>query len=277
MTEMLKKHGVKGKKREPVTTPRRSFMCDENRQGFTLLEILIAIFIFAVVLSIIYSSFLGTSRVVNETENEAEIYSMARITLDRMLEDLESVYVPQNQEPAEPDDEEVTGAEFVGDDTEIDGRPADSLRFLSRAHIVFSEEDQPSGTAAIEYYVKESEEEEGEEQEGHFVLFRSDTPEQEEAPGKGTGGLVLCDKLVSIDFTYYDAEGDEHDSWDTTAEAFEGRIPNMVSISLELENTRDPEAPYKFFTTVAIPMGGEAKKAEDNEGKEGKAQPAKHV
>ena len=274
---MLEKDGVNEKKREPVTTPRRSSMCGENRYGFTLLEILIAIFIFAVVLSIIYSAFLGTSRVINETEEEAEIYSMARITLDRMLDDLESLYVPQNPaEPTEPDSDKVTGADFVGEDKELDGRPADSLRFMSRAHIVFSEEDRPSGTAAIEYYVKESDDEE-EGEEPHFVLFRSDTPELEEVPGKGTGGLVLCEKLVSIDFTYYDAEGDEHDSWDTTAEAFEGRIPSMVSISLELENTRDPEAPYKFFTTVAIPMGGEAKKAEGNEGKEAKTQPAKHV
>ena len=272
---MSEKDGVKGKRREPVTTPRRSPTCGENRHGFTLIEILVAIFIFGVVLSTIYSSFLGTSRVVNETEYEAEIYGMARITLDRMLEDLESVYVPRDLKPAEPDGEQVTGADFIGDNTEINGRPADSLRFLSRAHIVFSEEDQPSGTAVIEYYVKETEEEE--EKEGHFVLFRSDTPEQETVPSKGTGGLVLCDKLVSIDFTYYDAAGDEYDSWDTTAGAFEGTIPSMVSISLELENRRDPEAPYKFFTTAAIPMGREAKKAEGNEREEARARPANPV
>jgi general secretion pathway protein J len=233
-------------------------MYSKNQRGFTLLEILIAVFIFGIVLSTIYSSFVGTSRVVNETEYEADLYSMARIALQRMHEDLESVYVPKNPEPAESDEENVAVGDFVGDDREIDGRDADSLRFLSRAHIVFSEEDQPSGTAEIEYYVKQSDDED----ESHFVLYRSDTPELEEPPGEGTGGLVLCEKLISIDFTYYDEKGDEYDNWDSTAEAFEGKIPSMVSISLELENKRDVEAPYKFFTTVAIPMGGEAKGAE---------------
>jgi general secretion pathway protein J len=233
-------------------------MCSENQHGFTLLEILIAVFIFGIVLSTIYSSYLGTSRVVNETEYEADLYSMARIALDRMHEDLESVYVSHNPEPAESDEDDVTSAGFVGDDEEIDGRDADSLRFLSRAHIVFTEEDQPSGTAAIEYYVKESEE------EGHFILYRSDTPELEDPPTQGTGGLVLCEKLHSIDFTYFDAEGETHDNWDSTAEAFEGEIPSMVSILLELENKQNPEAPYKFFTSVTIPMGGKATDVESD-------------
>jgi len=233
-----------------------SLMYSRHQSGFTLLEILIAVFIFGVVLSTIYSSYVGTSRIVNETEYQADIYSMARITLDRMHEDLESLYIPQNPKPAESDEDKVTGADFVGVDTEIDGRDADSLRFPSRAHIVFSEEDRPSGTAEIEYYVEQNEE------EGCFVLYRSDTPEMEEPPSKGTGGLVLCEKLLSIDFTYYDAEGEEYDKWDSTAEAFEGKIPSMISITLELENKLDDEAPYKFLTTVAIPMGGEAKDAE---------------
>jgi general secretion pathway protein J len=224
--------------------------------GFTLLEILIAMFIFGIVLSTIYSSYVGTSTIIDETEYQADIYRMARVALERMYEDLESIYVPQNPEPEESDDDNMTGADFVGDDREIDGRDADSLRFVSRAHIVFSEEDQPSGTAEIEYYVEQNEE------ESHFVLYRSDTPEMEEPPSKGTGGLVLCEKLLSIDFTYYDADGGEYDNWDSTSEAFEGKIPTRVSISLEFENKLDAEAPYKFFTTVAIPMGGEIKQEE---------------
>jgi general secretion pathway protein J len=252
---MLEKDRLWVKRAEPVTTLRYASAFGRNQDGFTLVEILIAVFIFGVVLSTIYSSFLGTSRVVNETEYEADIYSMARIALERMHEDLESIYVPKNPESAESDEDSVTVGDFLGDDKEIDGRDADSLRFLSRAHIVFSEEDQPSGTAEIEYYVKQSED----ENESHFVLYRSDTPELEEPPGEETGGLVLCEKLRSIDFTYYDEKGDEYDNWDSAAEAFEGKIPSMVSISLELENKRDVETPYKFFTTVAIPMGGKAK------------------
>ncbi|MBW1614275.1 MAG: prepilin-type N-terminal cleavage/methylation domain-containing protein, partial [Deltaproteobacteria bacterium] len=53
-----------------------------NPSGFTLAEILIAIFLFAVVLTTIYTSYTGTFRVVDETESQAEIYRMARIAME---------------------------------------------------------------------------------------------------------------------------------------------------------------------------------------------------
>jgi general secretion pathway protein J len=222
-----------------------------NRTGFTLVEILIAVFIFGIVITTIYTSYTGTSRVVNETEYQADIYRMARITLERIHEDLESVYITQGAdgEPSGLDEENGGASDFIGEDAEINGRDADSLRFTSRAHVVFSERDQVTGTAEIEYYISENDE------QGHLVLYRSDTPELAAAPREGTGGLVLCEKLASVNFTYYDANWEEHTNWDSTAEGFKDTIPKLVSVSLEFQNQLDPEAPFKFFTTVALPMG----------------------
>ncbi len=222
-------------------------LCGENRFGFTLLEILIAMFIFAVVLSTIYTSYTGTFRIVNETESQADIYGMARVALERIQEDLESVYIPKDAKSPES----VEDSPFVVEDKEIKGRSADSLRFISRAHLVFSEQEQASGTAEIDYYVKEDEEGEG------LVLYRADTPAFQEKPEEGTGGLVLCDSLISVNFTYYDDEGEEHDDWYSTSEEFEDKIPKMVSVKLEFENSTDIEAPFTFMTSVALPLGQE--------------------
>ena len=176
---------------------------------------------------------------------------MARITLERMHEDLESGYMTQHPEPSGLDEDTDRASDFVGEDTAINGRDADSLRFTSRAHVAFSERDRGSGAAEIQYYVEENAEKDD------FVLYRSDTPEFAEPPSEGTGGLVLCEELLSVNFTYYDANGEAHDNWNSTTEAFKDRIPKMVSISLAFENKRYPEAPYKFLTTVTLPMGGE--------------------
>jgi general secretion pathway protein J len=218
-----------------------------NPKGFTLLEILIAMFIFAVVLSTIYSSYTGTHRIMDETESQADIYMMARVSLERMQEDLESVYhiPPKGDKPPESDKEE--GA-FVGEDNEIEGRSTDSLHFVSRAHLVFSEQEQSSATAEIAYYVKENEEEEG------FILYRSDSPTFQEEPEEETGGLVLCDSLMSVNFTYYDEEGEEYDNWDSTSDEFKHKVPKRVSIELEFENSTDPERPFSFMTSVALPL-----------------------
>ncbi|OEU53343.1 MAG: hypothetical protein BA872_06855 [Desulfobacterales bacterium C00003060] len=220
-----------------------------DTKGFTLLEILIAMFIFAVVLSTIYTSYTGTFRIINETEYEADVYGMARISLERMLEDLESVCVSQYPESAESDDNRAQVFEFVGEDREIKGRSSDDLRFTSMAHLVFSEQDQVLGTAKIGYHVRENDEEEA------LVLYRTDVPAVVVACGEDTGRQVLCERLLSVDFTYYDADGEEYDNWDSRTEAFRNRIPEMVSIVLEFMNKSDPEAPFRFFTKVALPMG----------------------
>ena len=224
------------------------FPCREAT-AFTLLEILIAMFIFAIVLSTIYTSYTGAFRIVDETESQTDIYEMARIALERMHEDLESVYIPENPKSSAPEEPASLLFEFLGEDKELKGRSADPLRFISTAHLVFSEEDEASGKAEIAYYVEESDEGEG------FVLYRSDTPAFEEKPEGGTGGLVLCDSLHSVNFAYYDNEGEVSDNWDSTSEQFKDKTPRMVSILLEFLNKSDPETPFKFFTTVALPVG----------------------
>jgi general secretion pathway protein J len=216
-------------------------------RGFTLLEILVAIFIFVIVLSTIYASYTGTLRIVDETESQAEIYQMARIAFERMSEDLESLYIRQDAlaspvGPAEVDDAEAP-SEFKGELNELEGRSADTLRFLSRAHLVFGEQDLPSETAEITYYVEEDVEGES------FILYRRDRLQVDEEPEESGGGLPLCEGLFSVSFRYYDDKGEENDSWDSGEKGF----PRIVSLSLEFVNPSDPEAPLKFATSVALP------------------------
>jgi len=230
-----------------------------NRPGFTLLEVLIAVFILAVVLSTIFTSYSGTFRVVNETESQAEMYEMARVAMQRIIEDLESLCFPrsekseksESEKTSEIEEEPVQRARFLGEDKEINGRAADTLRFLSRAHLVLDEDGEASGPAEIMYSVKESAEGDT------LVLYRADTLEFEKVSEEEEEGVILCDSLVSVNFTYTDAKGDVHDTWDSTKEEFKERLPVKVSILLEFVNKSRPEAPLKFMTGVAVPMARE--------------------
>jgi general secretion pathway protein J len=224
--------------------------------GFTLLEILIAMAILAIVLSIIYSSFTKTLAEMNATESEADIYQMARIALERIGEDLECSLLLKTEGATEEEAGASETIEFIGKNEEIDGSDADSLIFLSTKHISLDKEDQYSGLTRIAFYVKQNEEEEG------LILYRSDTPEFEDAPEEKTGGVILCDNLFSVNFTYYDTEGDEYDQWNSS-EGDSKDLPAMVSIQLHFINESTPEEPLKFETGVALPM------ARDKYGKEG--------
>ena len=221
-----------------------------NSRGFTLFELLVAIAIFALVVSTIYASATGSFRVVGETESRAEIYRMARIAMERMLEDLESVYVQGMSSEGEPVADTLAVTSFVGEDKEIDGRSADSLRFASRAHANLGGQEKDPGAVEIVYYVRESEGGEG------LVLYRSDRP-RFQAPWSSeedTGGLVLCERLRSVDFTYHGKEDEIQDDWDSDAQEQKGALPTMVTLSLEFNGGPDTDVSLRFVTRAALPV-----------------------
>ena len=221
-----------------------------NSDGFTLAEILIAIFIFSIVLIIIYTSYTGTFRVVGETESQAEIYRMARIAMERMIEDLESTYVPKSEKNAQSKKDPMQLVQFVGEDQEIKGRHADTLRFISRAFLNLSGNDDNTGKTEIGYYVKEN------EGGKDFILYRSERPlfEGESLLKEESDGLVLCEGLVSVNFTYYEEKGEPLENWDSTSEEHKDMIPRMVSIFLEFVNPLNSETPLRFMTSVSLPI-----------------------
>jgi hypothetical protein len=76
-------------------------------------------------------------------------------------------------------------------------------------------------------------------------------------PEQGTGGLVLCEGLHAFTMTYFDEEGEAHDTWDSSSITFNNRLPVKVSILLAFVNRSDPESPLPFQTSVIIPLGGD--------------------
>ena len=203
-----------------------------KRNGFTLLEILLAIFILATVLSTVFASYTGTLRMVSETESQADVYLMARIAFERILEDLESFYLPEQSETSEVGEEEEP-FEFTGD------LPCS---FPSRAHVVFTEEDKSWGTTKITYDVGKGNGGKG------WILYRRETQwGEDEASEEGEKGLPLCEKLFSDDtpfkFIPYDAAGKEMDNEDSSSE---GQMTRRVDVVLRFINPSDSETPLKF-------------------------------
>jgi len=218
--------------------------------GFTLIEVLIAIFMFALVASAIFTVYTGTFRIIDESESRADIYEMAGIALERISEDLESSYLSNMAETPGSDKTHPGMVLFVGEKTELMGRSGGSLRFLSLAHLSFSEEEPVAKPTEIVYYVA------GNGEEGLLELYRSDTPLGYERPDAESGGFLLCEGLSSVGFTYYDSDGEPHETWDSGEGESKGKLPSRVSISMEFADSTNPDTPYRFVTGVEIPMGG---------------------
>ena len=206
--------------------------------GFTLLELLIAIFILGIVLTTIYAAYSGTLTVIKELNDDSRAYQMARITLDRMNRDLSSL--------------QRFGNVFVlqSEKSRIGDREFGSLAFWSASHLTFEEDGPSSHPASIVYFVKQ-------DKDGSFSLWRSDVAEAKPSPDRKTGGgLIICQNLQAINLKFYDESGRDYDSWDTasSSEPQKGKPPVLVQIELMLTNGRDAEKPYKFMTNVFLPV-----------------------
>ena len=218
--------------------PDRPFVHHSCSRGFTLLEILIAIAILAVVMTTIYAAFSGTLTVIKELDDDSRAYSMARMTLDRMNRDLSSLQRFED------------GIFLQSQKSTMGSREFGTLAVWSAAHLAFGEDELSGSPSSIAYFVKE-------DKNGGFSLWRSDVAETRPSPDqKADGGVIICQNLQAINFKFYDEGGQEYSSWDTASlsDTQKGKPPVLVQIELVLANARDVEKPYRFITRIFLPV-----------------------
>ena len=208
--------------------------------GFTLVELLLAIFIFAIVISIVYGTYITMLTTVDATEQQAEINNKARTALNRIAADLGAVYLGE-------------GGVLHGQTQKILENQTDTLEFTSTAHLVFSRKEQPAGFAMIRYSVEEDPESK------LLQLYRTDIPfipGYSSQPGVEQKGYVLCDGLRTVRFTYYDQAGNEVDNWQFERNfgqkaVKEINIPTMIEVRLDFSYQGQND--FVFKTAVAMP------------------------
>ena len=210
-----------------------------RKKGFTLIEILIAVFILGIVLTTVYASYTGTFRIIAETKTDAELYGMARASLKRMTQDLEAVTRWRES------------FVFVARPYFLKDKDFTSLTFRSGAHVAFGKKEPPAGIAVIEYIVEEMDE------TGGLALYRSDSlsldPGKDESPPLK---YLLCDRIANLTYRFYDEKGGEYEIWDSNGskEKQKKKAPTIVEIRLFLVNEKNPDNPYLFMTRVKVPL-----------------------
>jgi general secretion pathway protein J len=212
--------------------------------GFTLMEVLVAIAILAIVVTTILASFNSVFSTTEVLDESADLYAMAKNCMKRIVLDLESIHIVQRPIYKPPElDQPPDPYRIVATTKDIGGTGFAQIRFTSRAHV--SLENSPrEGIAEIIYYVQSSD-------EGPPVLRRADNlypyPDFEER-----GSDPLLSKYVkSLAFKFYDAEGSEYDVWDSDSDEFGYATPKVIAIQLELANNSVSQT---FETRVLLPL-----------------------
>lgn len=216
-----------------------------KNQGFTLLEVVLAITVLGVVMAMLTLSLSATLRTVEATEGQEDVMFQAQTALRLITEDLTATV--------------TTGdIPFVGRSNSIRDQHADSLTFPSQAHLVLNPEKQRSGMAVIRYQVIEDSED-----KRRLKLLRSDTlalpgVSWKEDAGSNDGrepAFLLADGLRAVQWKYFDHDGQEFDSWQQEQQTgTEDKIvlPAAVQCTLEFWLDPDKELSQSFTTRILV-------------------------
>jgi len=206
--------------------------------GFTLLEIMIAIFIFSIVISTIVISYRSLFGATGAIESHITDSERARNCLERIQTDLRSSYVllPPEYQPA-GFNEEPNPFGFLGGTDFGGGTDRPRLGFTTLAHVP-KDGGEGQGLAQIWYYLQRN-------QTDAYHLRRSDHlypfPEFEE---RNTDPIV-CDQIQSMTITYIDDEGTPLDEWNSESDDFDYATPRAVHVTLQMGNPDEPPRTYE--------------------------------
>lgn len=155
---------------------------NKNNQGFTLVEVLVALAVFSGLMLTLFSSFnafTASSRMIREYENKKLNTGTGLATLVSDLEQLFVLQPPQLMDPETEGAESQEKFKFYADLDTVDGHAFSRLEFAALSPVQFrSIPDRYSGITRLSYFVSAHGE--------RMDLHRADTPvyfPDQEPPG----------------------------------------------------------------------------------------------
>jgi len=220
------------------------FEIHQPEVGFTLLEILVAIFIFAIIATTIFGSYNSVFSNAAEIKTRMMASEMAKSCLNRMTLDFQSMYLSLPPAYAPPQgDQDPDPYRMVGEVTASGGTPFARLRFASLAHLPLGATRQ-AGIAEIIYYVRPT-------RDGKYTLRRSDKLILYGPAEENETDPILCENLKALTFRYYGSDGEENDTWDSESEELDYATPRAIGIKLTIGNNEKTQV---FETLVKLPQ-----------------------
>ena len=216
-----------------------------QKNGFTLLEIMISIFIFSIIITTVFASYRSVFFSADRIDAGLELYGMTGSCLNRISLDLSGIAISQVPEYAKPESDSTPDPfRVIGDQSDLSGADFPRLRLASRSHVPLDGSAHES-VAEIIYYVSGDE-------ESSYSLRRSDRLYPYETPEEMAHDPILCEKLKSLVFTYYDNEGEAHDTWDSESRETDYATPKSINIQLEVGE--EGAVSIVFETMVMLPV-----------------------
>jgi general secretion pathway protein J len=210
--------------------------------GFTLLEVVIAVAITAMMGVLIGAAFQSGYRAKELVEGESDRYRALRTGTDRMVREISAAFVSDHYDTRRYRDQNDRPTNFIG--------KRDRLLFTSMAHQRLYADAKESDQMVVEYFAKSASGPGGKTQ---LNLMRREDPNLDERMDRGGSEDVLIEGIKRIDFTYWDSDKkDWVDEWDTRRIEKKSILPVRVKISIFAVDETGREARYVTQARIVL-------------------------
>jgi general secretion pathway protein J len=211
----------------------------------TLIEVMVAMTIIAIVSTLLYTGFTQTANNKKRIESEMDRHHEVRMGLERIARELSMAFVSAQVNPNAG--LQVVKTAFVG--KEVGG--GSRLDFTSFAHQRLYRDAHESDQCELAYFVTDDPDDRGKD-----ALARREQSRIDDDPLEGGKAQVLIHDVESFELEYLDPlSGQWLSSWDTTQAAMQpNRLPSQVRIILTVPSLREHGPSLKFATRAMLPM-----------------------
>ncbi|MEI8256134.1 MAG: type II secretion system protein GspJ [Deltaproteobacteria bacterium] len=209
--------------------------------GVTLIEIMVASAILAMIGTMIYGAFDHTGRLRTRLSARQERDHVGRIAVNKIQADLRMAYLSAHVHPTQQYVAQLTA--FVG----LDQSPGDRLDFTSFSHRRLLRNVHEGDSCEVGYRLDQR------RGASTYDLLRRESARIDTEPTRGGTLDVLATDVLSLNFRYYDPTNDGwRDTWDTTQPAGQtNRLPSRVRVTLGL---RDSDGRERTYMSEVAPM-----------------------
>ncbi len=216
--------------------------------GITLIEVMVAVTILAMVTLMVWSGFSQTARTKQDLSAALDRSHAIHNAMERMAREISMAYVSAQRNP-DPN-LQVMNTAFVGSDH----GDRDRLDFNSFSHRPLYRDAHESDQNELSYFLARNPREE----ESGYVLARRQQNRPDETPGRGGEVQILLEGVEELQFEYLDPVSMEWlETWDSdpnTATAQRNRLPAQVKIILAVVDPENPDETITYATRTDIQL-----------------------
>ncbi len=218
------------------------------QSGFSLLEVLIAVFILAMMSLMIWQITNNAYRGTEKAKSYDSIYQQARISLKRLTSDLTGAFMvlPSMQGTAS-DGTPALETGFFGEDS----GERDRIDFSTMSGIRMVKNEKRSDILEVGYYVESCPDSE----DGAQCLMRRESVKLDRDIKNGGRAFPIARGVKSFQMEYYDAAKQEwRPDWSSQDPVFIGKLPRAAKITLVFFDPKDETGEVVFMTSALLPM-----------------------